>query len=423
MSLRNSSFRKLLSSSSSTEANISCASCLASLNLLNYSKRSYTQSLMMRTKPPLPLDDQYHNKLSFRHLQSSASQRFVKQSTTLDMPVVNAPQQTLELLDLENFDSESAASLFGPGSTCLFLNEFYEPAFPVCSLKSHSILPLVDGEKEIVREINFALWDSHTDKMLSMQASYGQQKKAQSIRVVINRKNYMDWIVKTLPVLEERKTVIKNQAAGVESQNIDFIIETMKWQLNEYEQCLLNSEPPTSTSTHEQTGNEPKEVKYEVLFFTVKDDAILKKLIKQLWKQQKEPIDTKDFSSHDLSLRINNHNIVINSSRQDIWEKINDVFIIEEFDGQGHISKYFERHNNITKGEIEHIRSTVHTIMQAYNSKLLRENSCLDLLDLFHGVLYCQSGADRKIRVDTPEEITSARRFYWWAQKIATLNI
>ncbi|KAG2374981.1 hypothetical protein C9374_010355 [Naegleria lovaniensis] len=405
-------FRKLLSSSRNSKRQLQNSSCL---------KRNYTQSLMIRSTP-LPLDDQYHNKLSFRHLQSTSHQRFVKQSTTLDMPVVNAPQATLELLDLDNFDSETAETLFG-SSPCLFLNEFYEPAFPVCSLKNRSILPLTDGEKEIVCEINFALWDSHTDKMLSMQASYGQQKKAQSIRVVIHRKNYMEWIKKALPILEERRQVIEKQAAGVESQNINSIIETMKWQLNEYEQCLHSEAEASSASSHEQTGKEPKEVQYEVIFFTIKDDAILKKFIKQIWKQQKEPIDTKDFTSHDLSLRINNHNIVINSSRQDIWEKINDVFIIEEFDGQGHISKYFERHNHITKAEIEHIRSTVHTIMQAYNSKLLRENSCLDLLDLFHGVLYCQSGADRKIRVNTPEEISSARRFYWWAQKIATLNI
>ncbi|EFC39142.1 hypothetical protein NAEGRDRAFT_59353 [Naegleria gruberi] len=340
-----------------------------SIKTLNY--HQCIKSMMIQ-----PLDDQFHNKMSFRHLQSNSHQRYVKQTYSLDMPVVNAQQATVELLDLDNFDSESAELFKTP---CLFINSNYESAFPTCSIRANAILPLC---LDFIEEINFPLWN--TESMLSMQASYGQDKKAQSIRVVINRHKYLEFVKRTLSSLESRLSIIKSEAAGLESQNIDNIIDGMKAQIKEYEECM----------TSQDQEPEVKSAVYETVFFSVNNEAIFKKVIKQMWKQQKESVD-KDLTQSDLTCKTSEgHEITINSSRSDLWEKINDVFIIEEFDGQGHVSRYFERDNKITKLEIEHIRSNVQPIMQSYNTKLLRENSCLDLLDLYHGVLYCQSGGE-----------------------------
>lgn len=349
----------------------------------------------------LPNGDNFNNKFSFKHLESP--NRFVKQSYTIDMPVVNAPNSTLEILDLDNFDSETATLL----NNCLFVNDSYEAAFPTCTIKPHSLIPMM--EDGIVCEINFALWGLHADKLLSMQASYGKEKIAQSIRLVINRHKYINWLVRTLPILKEKRETIKAQATGIDTQNIDNIITTMEEQLVEYNACK------------ESESKEQNSTEYETIFFSVKDEPLLKKIIKQQWKAQKESID-KDFTSNNLVLSTTSHDIIINSDRDDIWAKINEVFIIEEFDGQGHVSKYFEQDNNISKKEIEEIRASISPIMEPYNTKLLREISCIDLLDLFHGVLYCQA-RDRKIKFNTPEEKDSARQLYWWAQHISTSNM
>jgi len=347
------------------------------------------------------LDEQFHNKLSFRHLQTT--KRFVKQSVSLNMPVVNAEQAVIEGLDLDNFDGETAQHL----SNCLFINQAYEPAYPLCTVTGNSLLPL-----ECIEEINFPLWNVDTHNILSAQASYGQEKKAQSIRVVINANKYIQWIKTTLAIFEERLETIKEEASGLETQNIDRIISAMKEQVAEFDSPINHTE---------QAHKGP----YEVIFFSKNNEAMLKKVIKQVWKQQTEQTHTsKDFTATNLKAKLKSgHEITINSPRDDIWQKINDVFIVEEFDGQGHLSTYFLRNNNISKAEIDQIRSTMLPIMQSYNTKLLRENSCIDLLDVFHAVLFCQSGADNKIQLKTNEERESARQFYWWAQAISHKNL
>ncbi|KAL9653418.1 hypothetical protein ABK040_002054 [Willaertia magna] len=301
------------------------------------------------------------------------------------MPILNNKNQTITNLVSEPF--------------YLFLNQFYQPIFNnenICDLQNFTILPF-----QAIKEINF---------VNNLQNNLG---KSACIEMLIDR----EILQKNIKNLLLEENVLQNLLQNLQNELEEEIdISQIKINLQKLLQKLENNNK-----------------KFEILFFSTLDTSPLKKAIKQLYnninKNTNKSLNLNENNIHlqyslqnnENTLQNNEINLIINNTKRDaIWSTINQIFLLEEFDGQGHVSKYFENENKINKIEIEEIRSIIFSLMKSYNNEVLREDVNLNLIEVYHSLIY-----SRGIYLDWKEEddCKRAKEFYWWAQEIATRNV